>query len=59
MPNAAAILLCVLALICGVFLLGGLGLLITGNNRRGYVWLGTITFAVFVAVLTFGSLALW
>ena len=59
MPNAAAILLCVLALICGVFLLGGLGLLITGNNRRGYVWLGTITFAVFVAVFTFGSLALW
>ena len=40
MPNAAAILLCVLALICGVFLLGGLGLLITGKDRRGSGGLG-------------------
>ena len=59
MPNAVAILLCVLALICGVFLLGGLGLLITGKNRRGSVWVGTTTFAVLVAVFTYGSLTLW
>ena len=59
MPSPAAIILCVLALICGVFLLGGLGLLITGKNRRGYVLVGTTTFAVLVATLTFGSWALW
>ena len=59
MPKAAAIILCLLALSCGVFVLGGLGLLITGNNRRRYVLVGTTTFAVLVVILTLGSFALW
>jgi hypothetical protein len=58
-PKAAAIFLCLLALSCGVFVLGGLGLLITGKNRRRYVFVGTTTFAVLVAILALGSLALW
>ncbi len=59
MPKAAAIILCLLALSCGVFVLGGLGLLITGKNRRRYVLVGTTTFAVLVALLILASLALW
>ena len=59
MPKAAAIILCLAALSCSVFMLGGLGLLITGKNRRSYVLVGTTTFAVLVAILTLGSLALW
>jgi hypothetical protein len=29
------------------------------KNRRGSVWVGTTTFAVLVAVFTYGSLTLW
>jgi hypothetical protein len=58
-PNAAAIILCLLALSCGVFVLGGFGLLITGKNRMRYVLVGTTTFAVMTVILTLGSLALW
>ena len=59
MLKAAAIILCLLALSCGVFVLGGLGLLITGKNRRRYVLVGTTTFAVLAAILILGLLALW
>jgi hypothetical protein len=59
MSEAAAIVLSLLALICLIFVLGGLGLLISGKNRRGYVVVGTTTFAVLAAVLTLGSFALW
>ena len=58
-PNTAAIILCLLALSCGVFALGGLGLLITGKNRRRYVVVGTSTFVALAVTLTLGSLALW
>lgn len=57
--KAAAIILCLLALSCGVFVLWGLGRLITGNNRRRYVLVGTTTFAVLVVIFTLGSVALW
>ena len=58
-PNAAAIILFLLALSCSVFALGGLGLLITGKNRRRYVFVGTSTFVALAVTLTLGSLALW
>jgi hypothetical protein len=57
--HAAAIILCLLALSCGVFALGGLGLLITGNNRRRYVFVGTTTFVILAVTFTLGCLALW
>jgi len=55
----AAIILSLLSLICVIFVLGGLSLLVSGKNRKGYVVVGTVTFAVLAALLTWGSFALW
>ena len=59
MSVTAAIILSLLSLICVIFVLGGLSLLVSGKNRKGYVVVGTVTFAVLAALLTWGSFALW